>query len=291
MSEAALWERLQNEVAHRVRHFPGVAGVCVRDLARGSGFAIRGDEEFPTASTIKIPVLTRLLLRAERGEIDLDEKLTFTPEMGVPGSGVLTYLEGPVEMSLLNVAILMILVSDNTAANACIDIAGMEGTNALLRELGLKHTVLRRKMQDQAAVARNEENISTPVECVSLLELLHRGQPTPNVAQQCLSILKKEKSGPLFNRAIRPPTPIANKPGWMERVYCDAGIVYLARRPYAMAVMTKYALCEPTEHERFVIDTARLIHQTMVALDSTSEYGQGIPPETRDMVSREIVPL
>lgn len=275
MSDAALWQRLEHTVARMVDAFPGVAGVCVKDLTRGNGFAIRGDEDFPTASTIKIHVLTQLLLRAERGEIDLSQKVQLTPEMRVPGSGVITYLEGEVELSWLDVAILMIIVSDNTATNLCIDLAGMDDTNALIKELGLTRTVLRRKMQDQEAVARNEENIATPAECMTMLELLYAGNPTPGVAERCLSILKKPKKG-LLNRAIPATVPLANKPGGMERVRCDAGIVYLPRRPYALAIMTKFALCERIEHEQFIIDVAQTIHQTMVALDTTSDYGQGL---------------
>jgi beta-lactamase class A len=259
-----------------VESFPGVAGVCVQGLAREEGFAINGDLIFPTASTIKIPILTQLLLRRERGEIDLAESVKITPEMHVSGSGVLTYLDGEIALTRLNVAILMIIVSDNTATNLCIDWAGMEATNALLRDLGLEHTTLRRKMLDQAAIARNEENTSTPAELVKMMASLHRGKPARSVAEGCLSILKKEKEGSLFNRAIRATTPLANKPGGMDRVRCDAGIVYLERRPYAMAVMTKFALCEPPDQEQFVIDVARTIHQTMATLDTTSEYGQGI---------------
>ena len=276
MSDVALWQRLECEISRRIDEFPGVAGVCVKDLSRGGGFSIRGDEEFPTASTIKIHVLTQLLLRAERGEIDLDEVLRLTPDLDVPGSGVLTYLEGEVELSWLNIAILMIIVSDNTATNLCIDLAGMEATNALIREMGLARTTLRRKMQDQDAVARNLENTATPADLVEMLDLLYRGEPSPGVAERCLSILKKQKGAPLFNRALPATVPLANKPGGMERVRCDAGIVYLPRRPYALAVMTKFALCEPPEQERFVIDTARAIHETMSVLDSTSDYGQGI---------------
>jgi beta-lactamase class A len=259
-----------------VEAFPGVAGVCVKDLTRVGGFSIRGDEEFPTASTIKIHVLTQLLLRAERGEVDLDEMLHLTPELSVPGSGVLTYLEGEVELTLLNVAILMITVSDNTATNLCIDLAGMEETNALLREMGLTRTNLRRKMQDQGSVARNLENTATPAELVEMLELLYRGEPSPGVAERCLSILRKKKGGSLFGRALPATVPLANKPGGMERVRCDAGIVYLERRPYAMAIMTKFALCESPDQEWFVIDAARTIHETMAVLDTTSDYGQGL---------------
>ncbi len=276
MNSATLWQRLEDQVHCMVGDFAGVAGVCVRDLTRGDGFAIRGDELFPTASTIKIHVLTQLLLRAERGEIDLRQPIQLTPELRVPGSGVLTYLEGPLELTMLDVAILMIIVSDNTATNLCIDWAGMDETNALARQMGLTHTTLRRKMQDQTAVAENRENISTPAECVQMLERLYQGKPTPAVAEQCLDILKKKKSGPLFNRAFPAALPVANKPGGMERVRCDAGIVYLPRRPYALAVMTKFALCEPPEQERFVIDVARTIHQTMAVLDTSSDYGQGL---------------
>jgi beta-lactamase class A len=225
---------------------------------------------------IKIHVLTQLLLRAERGEFDLNQMVRLLPEMATPGSGVLTYLEGPVELSALDIAILMIIISDNTATNLCIDWAGVEETNTLLREMGLTETTLRRKMQDREAIARNRENVSTPDECVAMLELLYQGQPTPGVAEQCLAILKKQKSAPLFNRAIPAGIPLANKPGGMERVRCDAGIVYLERRPYALAVMTKFAICEPPEQERLVIDVARTVHETMAMLDSTSEYGQGI---------------
>jgi len=274
MSSAALWRRLERDLTRRVDEFPGVAGIYVKDLVAGTGVGANADELFPTASTIKIHVLTRLLQRAERGEINLSERIRLTPEIRVPGSGVLTYLEGEVDLSLLDVAILMITVSDNTATNLCIDRAGIDGTNQLLRELGLTRTLLRRKMQDHAAIARGDENVATPAECVTMLECLHSGKPTPWIAERVTSILRKWKQGSL-NRALPATVPVANKPGGMERVRCDAGIVYLPRRPYAVAIMTKFGICDAAKQEWFIVEAAQFVHETMATLDGSSDHGQG----------------
>ncbi len=276
MSSTLLWERLEKRVSRKVRKFAGVAGVAVKDLVGGQTLSINGDEVFPTASTIKIHILTQLLARAERGELDINETMRITSDVHVPGSGVLASMERDVELSILDVAVLMIIVSDNTATNLCIDMAGIEGTNALLRDLGLTKTMLRRKMQDKAAVARNDENVSTPAECVAMLEHLQAGRPSPWVAEQCLSIIKKSKASPL-SQVVPTGVPLANKPGGMDRVRCDAGIVYLPNRPYAIAVMTKFALGTVPQQDRFIVDVASTVHQSMLALDNTNAYGLGVP--------------
>ena len=87
-----LWNNLKGRVQERVDLFPGVIGLSVRDLASGASFGINDDVEFPTASTIKIHILTQLLLKAERGELDLDSTIRVSSDMYVPGSGVITYL-------------------------------------------------------------------------------------------------------------------------------------------------------------------------------------------------------
>ena len=275
MSDELMWQGLKRRVANMVRQFPGVAGVCVSDLSGKHGIALNGDEEFPTASTIKIHVLTQLLLRAERGEVDMGQKILITSAMHVPGSGVLSQLDGDVELTLHDLAVLMIVVSDNTATNLCIDTAGIQETNALLRDMGLSATTLRRKMQDPEAIAQNRENVATPAECVTMLLALHRGQPSANVAQGCLEILKKPKDGPL-GKAIPPGVPLANKPGGMERVQCDAGIVYLPRTPYAVAIMSKFGMVDALQQRQFIVDIARIVHETMSTLDTTNKFGLGV---------------
>lgn len=275
MSGHLLWERLERALRAEVDHFAGVAGISLRDLESGHTLSIHADELFPTASTIKIHVLVQLLLRAERGEIDLTERITMPLAEPVYGSGVLAYLPGPVELSLLDVATLMIIASDNTATNFCIERAGMQETNGLLRSLGLHATHLRRKMMDHIAAVREQENVSTPAELVQMLTLLHTDQPTPGVAQQVLEILKKPNLG-FLERGLPAGIEIANKPGWVEAARCDAGIIYLPRRPYALAVMTKYTLCDTLTHENFIGRVAQLVHESMSILARSNRYGRTV---------------
>ena len=63
----------------------------------------------------------------------------------------------------------MIILSDNTATNYLIDVAGIENTNSIINKMGLKNTKIQRKMEDQVAVQNNYENYSTPNECSKIL--------------------------------------------------------------------------------------------------------------------------
>ena len=281
MTNALLWSQLQDRVRDGLADCPGVAGFCLQDLATRDTMGWHEQEVFPVASTIKIPILVTLLARAEKGELDLQERIAITPEVLVPGSGVLTYLEGPLDLSVLDIAQLMIMVSDNTATNLCIDWADVDAINELMASLGLSQTRIRRKMQDHESVARNEENVSTPADAVGLMRALYENRPSSAVAEQALAILKKPNRGPI-ERAMESNVAVSNKPGGMERVRCDAGIVWLPRHPYALALMSKFGMEHPYRQENRLVAAVQLIHEYMVAIDRSSALGQGIPSSLLD---------
>ena len=275
MTTNLLWQQLEGRLELMIAAFRGVAGVHVEDLSTGVSLSINGNELFPTASTIKIHILTQLMLKAEQGSLNLEEMICVTPAMKTPGSGVIYYMQDDVELSLLNLAILMIIVSDNTATNLCIDLAGLSETNQLSRSLGLRETTLRRKMSDRRSIEENNENVATPDECGVMLKALYSGRPTKWVSEQTLAILEKPKNG-MLNQALT-GVRVVNKPGGMEFVRCDAGIVYLPRRPYIVSIMTKWSMLSSRATDDFIIDIARLIHETMATMDAANDYGLGIP--------------
>lgn len=277
MSEAQVWHWLSRNLEERMAAFPGSAGLALLDLCGSERLVIDADEVLPTASTIKIAILAHLLELGEQGAVDLDRRLVIDASHQVPGSGVLAYFDDPVELTVRDVAVLMIDVSDNTATNLCIDWATIDGVNAMLRRLGLTQTTLRRKMQDGAAIARGDENVATPAELGELLRTLFHGEGLSRaVCQETLRILRKPKHG-YFEPGLPEDVEMANKPGAMGRVRNDAAIVYLPRRPYALCVMTARGPADRIAQERFIAGIAETVHERLSTLDATNQYGQAIP--------------
>src|SRR5690606_29222999 len=106
-------------------------------------------------------------------------------------------------------------LSDNSATNALLDLVGLPAINKTMKSLGMEHTLARRKMMDPAASARGEENISTPQEAASLLQLLYEGKfVDAATSATILEILKKnDRSGSRIAAGIPAEVPIAFKPG------------------------------------------------------------------------------
>jgi beta-lactamase class A len=276
MSSDSLWEQLENTLKDKITTFDGVAGLAVKSLTSEKSISINGDEVFPTASTIKVHVLAKLFSLQEEGEIDLSRRIRFTQDMYGAGSGVIHFLENDPEFTFRDVAILMMLASDNTATNICIDIAGMEGINDLIRDMGLSKTRLRRKMMDPEAITRGDENVSTPNDLILMMAQLHNRKPTPKVSAQVLKIMSKPKSDYL-NKAVGPEVVVANKPGAMGRVQGDTGIVFLPNNPYTVSIMSKFSMVDSIAQEGFIIDLARTIHKFMAIMEETNEFGLGLP--------------
>src|SRR5262249_25622832 len=145
--------------------FDGVMGVAIKDLTTGEEVVVNDQLTFPTGSSIKIPILIELHKQIAEGKYKLTDQRWIENKDKVAGSGVIVNFGAHTsQLSLQDLAVLMIVLSDNTATNMLIDQTGMANVNATLDQLGLKAIRLRRKMIDTAASARGDENIATPHE-------------------------------------------------------------------------------------------------------------------------------
>jgi beta-lactamase class A len=251
----------------------GVVGYTVVDITSGERFARLDQTAFPTASTIKLAILYELLRRSDEGAIALDQVAPMDRTRAVPG-GLLYELANPA-LSPRDLAVAMILQSDNTATNVLIDRVGMAAVNQRMAALGLTGTKLRRFMIDLDAARRGEENVSTPSDLARLVLIFHRGEGlTPASHKLALEILQKPKATPI-RAGVPAHVRIASKSGELEGVRADAGVVYVPGRPYVFVAMGTYL--QETANPRTPLEAlARASYEYFSRRAAVSEYGRQI---------------
>jgi beta-lactamase class A len=149
----------------------------------------------------------------------------------------------------------------------------MENVNAFLDSLGLSHTRLRRKMMDLKAATEGRENIATPREMVALLEDLYRGRVlNKQMTDDFFELLSVHKES-YIPRELPEDLRIANKPGELEGVRNDSGIVFTGNRPFAISVMTTYLRREKDGGDA-IVRIAAAAYQMFDRLSRASQYGR-----------------
>ncbi len=267
-------ELVEQKTLRELRRFEqtldGVLGVAVIDLATGRTLDLNGGVVFPQASVIKISILAELFRAAGEGKVKLDSPVTLTQSDMVGGSGRLQRrLTGAsVTLTVRELAAEMIEFSDNTATNKLIAMLGSQAVNANNERLGLKQTRLGRIMLDSAAAARDEENLSTPLETARLLERIYR-QKLPG-STEMLNMLKTVDAD--FRAYVPAEVPVAAKPGSLNGVKNEAGIILLPRRPFVLAVMSAFL----GERVNPVPGVVRIVYDNWEKLDRSNRYGNRV---------------
>ena len=242
-----LWARMEDSIRHVVQQTDAVVGIAILDLTDQRSFYLNADTVYPTASTIKIAVLAELYRQHERAAAGgagakLDDLYTVDAKDRVGGEGVVQGMTpGITRLTNRDLAALVVALSDNTATNILIDRVGMDNVNAWLSEFGLKQTRLRRHMMDVTAAREGRENTATPRELVMLLKGIHEGRVFKKATTDDYLKMMSAKKESYIPRLLPTDLAVANKPGNLDAVRNDAGIVFCPGRPFAIAVMTTFA--------------------------------------------------
>lgn len=127
----------------------GKVGVAVKCLETGEELYLNADESFPMASTFKLPVLLELLAQVKEGKFKLDDEIAVGPADQHLGSGILAALTAPgITLSVRNAANLMMMISDNSAADICLAKVGADNVNKRLRGWGITGISVNRSCQE-----------------------------------------------------------------------------------------------------------------------------------------------
>lgn len=231
--------RLIENIKAELNGFDGRIGM-VMEVQDGENFTINGDQLFPSASIIKLPILLAGLIKAKNGEIDLDQVITIPESSKVGGSGVIQALSKNASLSIKDLLTLMITVSDNTATNLIIDLIGMDTLNDTFNQVGLPNTVLQRKMMDFTAMEKGKDNLTSPIEIIHCLKLLNGLNFTIGFEGTVIAreILKSQQfQNKLPERMDQEKITILNKTGELPAVEHDCAILEFRGRRVFVAVM------------------------------------------------------
>lgn len=274
-----LRQKTENEIWYIIQKSPAVTGLMAVDLTTGESFSFNSDIIFPQASAIKIPIIMEVYKQAHEGKFALTDSRTIKHANVVGGSGIIQEFVDPVSLSIRNLCILMISVSDNTATNSLIDLVSLPAINSTLKSLGMKDTRVQRRMMNPEASATGIENISTPAEAVAILGKLYKGEFIDKAnSEEIISILKKtERQSSRLAVGIPNEIPIAFKPGVLNGVSTEWAIIFLPERPYAITLMESYKVNKKAEN--LMENLSGILYQYYWRMGNASAYGTYVDPD------------
>ncbi|MFW0793280.1 serine hydrolase [Gordonia sp. CPCC 205515] len=230
------------------------------------------------ASVYKLPLLVSLCRLADRGQVDMSETIAVDPTEWAAGSTGLGLFRDPVQMSWRDLAVSMMTVSDNVAADVILQRIGLDVVRADLVSLGLTEMRIVGGMREVDDRLRSETGTSTVAEAfatladpdvateVSAYDAAYSSASTP---RECTTLLRavwddRAASAPscafireVMRRQVLTArlasgfpyghVAVAGKTGTLAAIRNEIGVVeFPNEHPVAVAVFTKSARADPS---------------------------------------------
>ena len=225
----------------------GFYSVYIFDMSKNEGYGFNETTILTGASVNKLPILATLYFLAQKGTIDLDERITLQAgDIQNFGTGTLRYESPGSVYSLKTIAQLLIQKSDNTAGYILGEqMIGMDRIQQTMESWGLQQTDM-------------VNNKTSNKDMALLLTKIYKGQVTNQAyTQEMLGFMKDTDFENRLPRHIPKTTPVYHKIGNEVGVIHDVGIVALPQNPYYIGVMTNDII--DVEHtENVIADIAKL---------------------------------
>lgn len=278
-----------------IAEIDGTVGVAAWPVGKPDNvIGVNMDALFPTASTLKIPLIYALFQMVDRGEVQLSQRIPIEAQHRVPGSGVLQDLDFGLAPTVRDLAIFMTVVSDNQATDMLFNIVGSDRIHAAMDNLGLHKTRIpmptRTLLYDYVGLntdnpehtyemsvqrLRDDEfnfdsvswsdqegsgnDLTTPREMTLLCEAIEQGIGlSANSRDGIVDILKRQKFNDRIPAGVPSNIEIAHKTGSIKGVRNDAGIVYAPGQPYVISVYSKH-LSDEAAGVKALADMSRVV--------------------------------
>lgn len=232
--------------------FSGNISLAIRDLNTNELLTYQEKNVMPTASTIKVLILAHLLAEIENRKYSLTDMLEMKADQQERGTGILKDFTLGTKYMVKDVAMAMMVISDNTATNMLIDLlGGVEAVNEYIQSVGLKNTELIRRVdfKETGTDARGIA-VSTTEDFTKFLTDVHEGKVFSEEMKEIFDdMMSRQQDLSQFPRYL-PYNPyaeelnmeqevyIANKTGTFPGVRCDVGYAKNDQRHVVFSVFT-----------------------------------------------------
>ena len=261
--------RLEQQIQFVAKATDGVVGVSAVHIESGRSVSVRGAEAFPMASAFKVPVAVQALSLVDQGRLALGQMITLGPADVHPGSGEINDImfHPGVALSIENLMEMMLVVSDNSAADVVLrEAGGPEAVTARMREVGLPgirvdrptailisdwvgaknippeaewNLSMWRRLQNavpnnqhmaaRRAEMRDPKDTATPDDMTKLLvHIWKKDLLTPASSNELIGMMERCETGKARIKAMLPQgTDVAHKTGTLGGVVNDVGVITL----------------------------------------------------------------
>ena len=236
-------EKDLQKLEEKIKGYDGVAGIYVQDVKGGWGYGIRPDEEFFSASVIKVPIMVAVYRKVDSGEISFTDSFKTEPGDWAAGAGWMQWEDAGKSYTVGDYLYMMMTQSDNVATNALVRIAGgPDQVNKVARSMGAEDTELYQKVTSERGVVPRYDNRTTTHDMSVMLDKVANGEAASDESCNYMEELMQEND---LESWLEDPLPddvkVAQKGGWLYGVYDEVGIVSHPDHPYSVAVLTKYS--------------------------------------------------
>jgi len=236
---------IENTIKDLLTNFHGKVAIYYDDL-KGNVLKINEKEKYNAASCIKIFILIELFNQIVNGTIDRKAQLTYLKKHDVDGSGIMRYLTKGIELPVIDIATLMMIISDNVATNMLIDLLGIDNINKAIENIGCKDTKLYSEFKSVDDEIFSETTAYDY--CLVWKKLNNNELFSEKVTKQIIDIIKNQKYHEMVGDGIDKiykdiENPIVNyivsKSGKYLSIRNDGGIISTKYGNYILTVLIK----------------------------------------------------
>ena len=251
---------MQKKIEQIIETSPYKIHVVVEDYKSGSTLINkRAEDVFSSASVIKVPILIAILHHLQQTSGNLQQVISITPENVVDFSVLTEQKQGTA--TLYELLLWMIITSDNTATNECIDFLGMDTLNNYFKKFGLNNTALQRKMMDFTRQKQGFDNETTAEDMRHLFKQIYEGTLLDSEWNEVgLNILYRQRCHESLKRYIVDDVKIAHKTGGLDTVDHDVGIVFTNMGDYFIGVFITEVM-DNEQAKRMIVTISKTVYE------------------------------